>query len=126
MRLCFLLNKYLADLVVLVHQHTKVITYVDEHIVGVSPADLLNPLYFFVVLDLLCVGRVLNLPELRLQIIQYILNLACGALDVLVELTSLLDCSHCRVGCGQKGERVNFIPPRSCHAVWLLLEAAQE
>jgi hypothetical protein len=53
------------------------------------------------------VARILNFPKLGLQIIQYILNLACGALDIFVELASLLDCSHRCVGCSQKGERIN-------------------
>lgn len=107
MRLCLLLDKHLADLVVLIHQRAQIVANLNEHIVRVSLGNLLDPLHLFVVLDFLRVGRVLDLPELRLQIIQYILNLACGALDVLVKLASLLDCSDCCVCCGQKGERVN-------------------
>jgi len=51
-------------------------------------------LYFFVVLNLLRVRWIRYLLELRLQIIQYILNLASGTLDVFVELASLLDCCN--------------------------------
>jgi hypothetical protein len=51
-------------------------------------------LYFFVVLNLLRVTRVWYLLKLRLQIIQYILNLASGTLDVFVELAPLFDCCN--------------------------------
>jgi hypothetical protein len=70
----------------------------DKHVVRVSLANFLNPLYLFVVLDLLGVRRILNLPELRPQIIQYILNLARCTFDVLVELASFFNGCDCNIG----------------------------
>jgi hypothetical protein len=92
---CLLLDERFADSVVSIHQCAKIVANLEEHIVRVSPAYLLNPLHFLVVLLFLRVRRGgILLLKLRLQIIQYILNLACGTLDVLVELAPLLDCCN--------------------------------
>lgn len=61
---CFLLDECLADSVVSIHQRAKVIADVQEHIVWVRPAYLLDPLYFLVVLYLLGIRRILNFPKL--------------------------------------------------------------
>jgi hypothetical protein len=54
----------------------------------------LDPLHFFVVLNLLRVRWVLNLAELRLQVVQYFFDLTCCAFDVFIKLTPLLNRSY--------------------------------
>jgi hypothetical protein len=80
----FLCQERLADVVVSIHQSTQIVTNLEEYVVRVGLGYLLHPLYFFVVLNLLGVRRILNLPELRLQIIQYFFYFTRCALDVLV------------------------------------------
>jgi hypothetical protein len=90
MRFFLLLQEHLANLVVLIHQNAQIITNLDKNIVRVSLANLLHSLYFFVILNLLCVRWIRYLLELRLQIIQYIFYFPRCTLDVLVELASFL------------------------------------
>jgi hypothetical protein len=92
--LCFLRQERPADVVIRIHQRTQIVTNLQEHIVRVSPANLLNPLYFLVVLNLLRVRWATDLSELRLQIVQHTLYIARRTLDVLVELAPLLDCCN--------------------------------
>ena len=98
---CLLLQKRLTNRIIRIHQRTKVVANPQEHIVRISLGNLLYPLYFLVVLYFLRVTWIWYLSELRLQIIQYILNLASGALDVFVKLASLLDCCNRRIRSSQ-------------------------
>jgi len=90
----FLHKEGFSDLIIGIHQRTQIVANLEKHIVRIGPADFLNALDFLVVLLFLCVGGVWYLLELRLQIIQYILNLASGTFNVLVKLTPLLDCCN--------------------------------
>jgi hypothetical protein len=58
----------------------------------------LHPLHFFVVLNLLCICRILNLTKLRFQIIQYFFYFARCALNILVKLTTLFYRNNSSVG----------------------------
>jgi hypothetical protein len=84
MRLCFLLQEHLANLVVFIHQRTQIVPYLDKYVVRIGLGYLLNPLYFFVVLDLLGVCWVLYFAKLRLQIVQYAFYFPRSTFNVLV------------------------------------------
>ena len=77
-------DKQLTNRIVRIHQLTQLISDLREHIVWVSLGDLLHPLHFLVVLDLLRVRRIGYLLKLRLQVIKYVLDLTRRAFDVLV------------------------------------------
>ena len=99
----FLHNESLADVVIRVHQSAQIVADLKKHIIRVGLRYLLHPLHFFVVLNLLRRGRVLDPPKLRLQIIQHFLDFTRCALDVLVKLASLLDRQDRSVGSGKQG-----------------------
>ena len=84
LRLQLLFQEQLANRIIVVHQHTQLLTDIRKHIVRVRLCHFLHPLHFRLVLCFLYRCRVNDLVVLLLQVFQYIAYITRCAFDLFV------------------------------------------